>query len=61
METGVIEITFSDGRKYNVFFENRTQKDKVLNWIRNDKHHGIASHKFIVRGIHKANYFLSEI
>ncbi len=61
METGIIEINFLNGRKFNVFFENRTQKDKVLTWINNDKGHGITSHKIIVSGIHKANYFLSKI
>ena len=61
METGIIEINFLNGRKFNVFFENKTQKEKVLTWANSDNHHGIASKRIILNGIHKANYFLSKI
>lgn len=29
METGVIQIDFKDGRLYRVFYQNRTQKQKL--------------------------------
>ena len=61
METGIIEIIFKNGSKYRVFFENKTQKDKVMSWSNNDQHHGIVSKEIILNGIHKANYFLSKI
>ena len=61
METGIIEISFKDGRKYRVFFENRTQKEKVLTRVKADKHYGILSCEIVLNGIHKANYFLSKI
>jgi hypothetical protein len=58
METGIIEIIFLNGRKFNVFFENKAQKEKVLKL---SNRYLIVSMRIIVNGIHKANYFLSKI
>ena len=58
METGVIEITFTDGRIYRIFFANDTQKRKVLAMYHKiDTTNVGISLAFICTGIHTVNQF----
>ena len=59
METGIIEIAFTDGRIFNVFFANATQKRKLLSMYNNLTN--TKSMKFICRGIHTVNQFEQQL
>lgn len=58
METGIIEIIFNDGSKWNVHFENSSQKNKLLIW-RNLNKEKIKSFEFVCTGVHSTKQFLN--
>lgn len=60
METGIIEIKMIDGRKFNVFYQNKTQKNNMILW-RNIHKEKIISFEFIVSGIHTTKQFTTHI
>lgn len=54
METGIYQIDFFDGSKWNLYFANSTQHKKVILNIKENKDL-IKSFSLIVSGIHTAN------
>ena len=54
METGVYQIEFFDGSKWNLYFANSTQHKNTLRNI-NENQHLIKSFQQIVSGIHTSN------
>jgi hypothetical protein len=54
METGVYQIEFFDGSKWNLYFANSTQHKNTLRNI-NENQHLIKSFHQIVSGIHTSN------
>lgn len=57
METTVFEIQYNDGRKFNVFCANKTQKTKIIQSYYKDKEK-IKSIKDIVNGIYTPKQYL---
>ena len=53
METGIYQIEFFDGSKWNLYFANSTQKKNTLRNI-NDNKDLIKSSTLILSGIHPA-------
>lgn len=53
METGIYQIEFFDGSKWNLYFANSTQKKNTLRNI-NDNKDLIKSSTLILSGIHQA-------
>ena len=54
METGIYQIEFFDGSKWNLYFANSTQHKNILLGI-NENKDLIKSTTSIVNGIHTAN------
>jgi|688.fasta_scaffold37842_14 hypothetical protein len=54
METGIYQIEFFDGSKWNLYFANSTQHKKLLQSI-NENKYLIKSFELTVKGIHTAN------
>ena len=54
METGIYQIEFLDGSKWNLYFANSTQCKKIVQNI-NENKGLIKSCDLIVSGIHTAN------
>lgn len=53
METGIYQIEFFDGSKYNLFYANSTQHKNTLKNIKENESI-IKSYSLIVTGIHSA-------
>lgn len=60
MESGVIEIKFTDGSKYNVYYQSRTQKNNMILWYEASKHK-VKSFEFLVQGIHTTKDFITSL
>lgn len=54
MKTGVYQIEFFDGSKWNIYFANSTQHKNTLRNIKENEYL-IKSFSLIVSGIHKSN------
>jgi len=54
METGVYQIEFFDGSKWNIYFANSTQNKKIINYCYANIDL-IKSFSPIVNGIHTSN------
>lgn len=54
METGIYQIQFFDGSKWNLCFANSTQHKNILSKINKNKEL-IKSSSLIVKGTHPAN------
>jgi len=62
METGVIEITFTDGRIYRIFFANSTQKRKVRSMYHKLQEKDVVkSIDVICNGIHTVKQFEEQL
>lgn len=57
METTVFKIEFNDGRTFNIFCANKTQKTKIIQSYYRDKEN-IKSIEDIVNGIHTPKQYL---
>jgi hypothetical protein len=57
METALFEVKFYDGRKFNVFCKNKTQKQKFFHFILSIKDE-IESWHDVANGIHELKDFL---
>ena len=53
METGIYQIVFVDGSKWNIYFANSTQHKNTLRNIKENENL-IKSYEIIVNGIHTA-------
>ena len=53
METGIYQIVFFDGSKWNLYFANSTQHKNTLRNIKENEHL-IKSYELIVKGIHQS-------
>jgi hypothetical protein len=60
MESGIIEIKFTDGSKFNVSYQNRTQKGNMILWYDANKHK-VKSFEFLVQGIHTTKDFITSL
>lgn len=58
MESGIIEITLIDGRKFHVHYQNRTQKEKLLMWYSINRPM-VKEFKFLAKGVHSTKDFLT--
>ena len=53
METGIYQIEFFDGSKWNLYFANSTQHKNTLSNI-NENKQIIKSFELIVKGVHSS-------
>lgn len=60
MESGIIEISLIDGRKFNTHYQNRTQKEKLLMWYSINRPM-VKEFKFLAKVVHSTKDFLKKM